>query len=58
MIGLAAMLCGELRDWKYPPFPDQHFLPYVNKFAAALPGRTVTIPICPEGCYIHLIKRG
>jgi hypothetical protein len=58
LIGLAAMLCGEVRDWKYPPFPDKHFPLYVNQFAAAPPGRPVTIPICPEGCNIELIKKG
>ena len=58
LMGLAAMLWGELRDWKYPPFPDKHFPQYVNKFAAAPPGSTVTIPICPEGCSIQLIKKG
>jgi hypothetical protein len=25
VVCLAATLCGEVRDWKYPPFPDQHF---------------------------------
>jgi hypothetical protein len=58
MMCLAAMLWGELRDWKYPPFPDKHFPQYVSKFAAAPPGSTVTIPICPDGCNIQLIKKG
>jgi hypothetical protein len=55
---LAAMLWGEMRDWKYPPFPDKHFPQYVNKFDAAPPGTTITIPICPEGCDMRLIKKG
>jgi hypothetical protein len=58
LICLAAMLCGEVRDWKYPPFPDKHFPQYVHKFAAAPPGSLVTIPICPDGCNIQLIKKG
>jgi hypothetical protein len=58
MMCLAAMLCGEMRDWKYPPFPDKHFLQYVNKFDAAPPGTVVTIPLCPEGCNMQLIKKG
>jgi len=57
VVGLAAMLVGEVRDWKYPPFPDKHFPQYVNKFAAAPPGTPVTIPICPDGCNIVLIKK-
>ena len=58
LICLAAMVCGEARDWKYPPFPDKHFRQYADKFAAAPPGTPVTIPICPEGCNIRLIKKG
>jgi hypothetical protein len=55
---LAAMIWGEMRDWKYPPFPNKHFPQYVNKFDAAPPGTTITIPICPEGCNVRLIKKG
>jgi hypothetical protein len=58
LICLAAMLCGEVRDWKYPPFPDKHFRQYADKFNAAPPGSLVTIPICPDGCNMRLIKKG
>jgi hypothetical protein len=51
------MLCGEMRDWKYPPFPDQHFAQYARKFAQAPVGATITIPICPEGTEIRLTKK-
>jgi hypothetical protein len=55
---LAAMIWGEMRDWKYPPFPDKHFPRYADKFDAAPPGTPVTIPICPDGCSMRLIKKG
>jgi hypothetical protein len=57
VLGLAIMLCGEMRDWKYPPFPDQHFAQYARKFAQAPVGATITIPICPEGTEIRLTKK-
>jgi hypothetical protein len=57
VVCLAAALCGEVRDWRYPPFPDQHFSQYVNKFDAAASGMAVSIPICPEGCKMRLIKK-
>jgi hypothetical protein len=55
--GMVTMLWGEVREWKYPPFADKHFGTYVQKLAAAPPGTEVTIPICPEGWNIELIKR-
>ncbi len=57
LIGLTAMLWGVVNDWKYAPFPDEHFPRYVKEFAAAPPGTPVTIPICPHGFNIRLIKR-
>jgi hypothetical protein len=57
VMGLATMLWGEIHDWKYPPFPDEHFPQYAKKLAAAPPGTPVTIPICPEGWNIRLIKK-
>jgi hypothetical protein len=54
---LAFMLCGEIRDWRYPPFADAHFSQYADQLAAAPPGTTVIIPICPEGCKMQLIKK-
>ena len=57
IVCLAIMLCGEARDWKYPPFPDKDFRRYVQEFNAALPGTKVTIPVCPNGCSIQLVKK-
>lgn len=54
---LAFMLCGEIRDWRYPPFENKHFSQYADQLAAAPPGTTVIIPICPEGCQMRLIKK-
>lgn len=57
VVCLPAVLCGEVRDWKYPPFADQHFSQYVRKFDAAPFGTAVTIPVCPDGCKMRLIKK-
>lgn len=61
MIGivlLAVMLVGDVRDWRYPPFPDRHFPQFVEKFETSPRGTTVIIPVCPEGCRMQLTKKG
>jgi hypothetical protein len=54
---LAVMLWGELHELKYAPFPDEQFPRHAREFAAARPGTALTIPICPEGWSIRLVKK-
>jgi hypothetical protein len=57
MGGMVVMLCGEGREWKYPPFYDAKFGSYVRKLASVQPGATVKIPISPPGWSIDLKKK-
>lgn len=55
---LLALLCfGVIRDWVRPAFPDMHFAESVRRFDAAPNGATVSIPECPEGWNVLLVKR-
>jgi hypothetical protein len=55
---LLALLClGVVRDWIQPAFPDMHFADSVRRFEAAPDGATVSIPECPAGWNVLLVKR-
>ncbi len=57
MAGVAVMLWGEGREWKYPPFYDANFGSYVHKLALVPTGAAVKIPISPPGWTIVLKKK-
>jgi hypothetical protein len=54
---LLLMIIGIVTDWRYPPFPDEHFPQYVRQVQDARPGTLVTIPIVPDGWQMELVKR-
>jgi hypothetical protein len=54
LVVLSHAICTE---WSYPRFPDEHFSYYVEVFESAPPGTTVTVPICPPGTTLKLIKK-
>jgi hypothetical protein len=54
---LLLMLAGAVRQWVYPPWPDHHYLNYVERFRGASPGQEVIIPVYPDGWNVDLIKQ-
>ena len=55
---LVTMLFGIIRDWRYAPYPDNHFADSVDRMREAKPGDHVIVPILPEGWTMELIKKG
>jgi hypothetical protein len=54
---LATMLAiGIPGDWTFPPFENDHFVPYANQFKKAAPGTKFDIPINPDWM-MELVKR-
>jgi len=54
---LFCVMCfGIVRDWRHPAFTDMHFEEQVKRFEAAPAGTAITIPICPDGWTMELIK--
>jgi hypothetical protein len=53
---LCLMSIGIVRDWKHPVFAKLNFPEYAKRFEVAPAGATVTIPTCPEGWNMKLVK--
>jgi hypothetical protein len=55
---LAALLViGTVRDFRYPAFPDAHFMSYASQVDAAPKNAVITIPMFPPGWKLQLVKR-
>lgn len=51
------MIFGLIRDFRYPPFPDEHFAQYASRLDATPSRGALVIPVYPEGWHADLVKR-
>lgn len=50
------VVVGIPSDWRYPPYPNEHWPAQVSRLEHAAPGTVVTIPIDPPGWKVRLRK--
>ena len=51
------MVVGLLRDFRYPPFPDEQLAQYASRLDAMASGEILVIPEYPQGWNVRLVKR-
>jgi len=54
---LFLMCFGVVRDFRHPPFVDEHFAAYAQQVESASPGEEINIPENPRGWKMQLVKR-
>ncbi len=52
------MSVGIVRDWKYAPYPNEHFAESVQRVRDAKQGDHVIVPLMPDGWQMELVKKG
>jgi hypothetical protein len=57
-ISIFVFLFGVARDWRYPPYTDQHFRERAKEWESMAPGTVATLPIYPDGWTFRLTKKG